>query len=350
MKKTILLTLGLVLATAQSWGDTHPATIVNQLLTSAKVDLQHDSATLPLHLGHLRDGRSVYFVLTDSSDPATAAKYGLVIATKLASLANLKSTRTATIDSAGNFTFDKGTVDFSPKRVIVPGDAPNYFPPKSFMPGSVGDADYSPFVKIAGTNIVLNAPIVAFDVSPQQIAFCNGNVDYDLVHDRVTSICPEKMQVSLSLGHGFADSEKVIYLSLDSNNALPATMEDVTYTPATQDQLNAHADEALYAFANGATGVNNPNRQGFNSALAGEGSPLNILDGLTVSSRGYTPLWNVNVAVWTDSAIKSGARRLLTSGDDVEMANEAKLLTNPMGGEVQSLGLLVNCPVIGFLE
>jgi hypothetical protein len=327
-----------------------PSVLVNQLMLSAKVDLTHDYATLPLHLGHMKDGRKVWFVLTDTNDAAEANRLGLVHASQLGAVLNAKSTRQATVDSQGNFTFEKGTVDFSPKRSLIPGDSPNFFPPKAATPGSVGDAAYSPFVRISGTNIVYNAPIVAFDTDATQISFCNGHVNYDLVHDRAVKICPAMMEASIQLGHGFAGGDQVVYLSFDSNNSLPATMEAATYTPATQDLITSGASETLYAFANGATGVNNPDRQGFNSALAGEGSPLNILGGLTINSHGYTPLWDINVAVWSNQAAMSGQRRRLTSGDQADSASQSMLLTNPMGKRVGTLGLLVNCPVIGFVK
>jgi len=351
MTKTILGILALAATGAiQANATETPPMIVNQLLKSAKVDLMHDYATLPLHLGHMKDGRKVWFVLTDSNDDASADRFGLVHAAQLGVALNAKSNRTATIDAKGNFTFDRGTVDFSPKRSLVPGDAPNFFPPKSFQPGSVGDMDYSPLVRIAGTNVIYNAPIVAFDVDASAISFCQGNVNHDLVLDRVVKICPASMEVSVQLGHGFAAGEKVIYLSFDSNNPLPATMEAGTYTPATADLIATGASETLFALANGPTGINNPERQGFNSALSGEGPSLNILNGLTNHSRGYTPLWDVNVAVWTNQAIENGQRRLITSGDQVDNLDRAMALTNPMGGRVGSLGLLVNCPVIGFLK
>jgi hypothetical protein len=68
--------------------------------------------------------------------------------------------------------------------------APNSFPPKAFRPGSVGDKDYTPLVRIENAgNHIYNAPIVAFDVNAKQVSFCNGNPDYSLVHDKVVKIC-----------------------------------------------------------------------------------------------------------------------------------------------------------------
>lgn len=324
------------------------AKAVTLLMPSAKVDLTQDTVTLPLRHGHLADGRSVYFVLTDVSDAAKARSLGLVYAPKLKNAIGAHSTRHGQINQAGEFTFDRGTVDFSPTARLVPGDAPNFFPPKVFTPGSVGDQDYSPFVNVDG--IVYNAPVLAFNVEPEAIDFCSGHPNYELVHDKVIAICPKTNTVTLALTHGFAAGKEVIYISTDSNNPMPATMETSTYTPATADLGGKNADETLYAFANGATGKDNPERQGFNSALGGEGTPLNILEALRPSSHAYSPLWDIQVAVWTDAAITKGDRKRLTSGQDAEAAMAKGDLMSPMGGAVTSLGLLVNCPVIGFLN
>jgi hypothetical protein len=78
--------------------------------------------------------------------------------------------------------FESGTVDFSPEFTLVPGAAPNFFPPQEFQPGSVGDDAYTPLVllsNVAGTPIY-NAPIIAFNVSADQINFCDGNPDYSM--------------------------------------------------------------------------------------------------------------------------------------------------------------------------
>lgn len=67
-------------------------------------------------------------------------------------------------------------VQSSPKRTIVAGPAPNYFPPKVATPGSVGDKDYSPLVRIQNAgNVIYNAPIVAAAVDAKVLApFCTG--------------------------------------------------------------------------------------------------------------------------------------------------------------------------------
>jgi hypothetical protein len=97
------------------------------------------------------------------------------------------------VDNNGTFIFNAGKVDFSPERKVVPGVGPNFFPPKSSEPGSVGDADYSPLVHIknAAKGVIFNAPMLAFNVNEDKLnEFCNGDADHRLTEDKVIAICP----------------------------------------------------------------------------------------------------------------------------------------------------------------
>ncbi len=48
--------------------------------------------------------------------------------------------------------------------------------------------------------------------------------------------------------------------------------------------------------------------QGFNSALRGEGDPLNVLGGIPTVATDYSPIWDVNIGEWTPYAIRAGYR------------------------------------------
>jgi len=134
---------------------------------------------------------------------------------------------------------------------------PNAFPPKTDNPGSVGNNDCSPLVRIenAGEHIY-NAPIVAFDVKASQISFCNGNPDYSLAHDNVVKICPDDGTVTLKLTSGFSFARPVLYLSMDASSPLPAALEDVTSAPKLSSITTGREDSAfsaverLFAFTN----------------------------------------------------------------------------------------------------
>ena len=75
--------------------------------------------------------------------------------------------------------------------------------------------------------------------------------------------------------------------------------------PSAGDDGSKSARVGLVAFVNGQTGANNPQRQGLNSALMGDGDPLNVLR-RTPNQGGYSPLWDVFPAACTEPAIAAG--------------------------------------------
>jgi hypothetical protein len=325
-----------------------------KLLRAGTVDTDAGTVTLPLYRGQLASGENVWYVLTDTNDKANAEALGLNFSGKL-SYANVgKAVRVAQLQPDTSLTFESGTVDFSPELNLVPGDAPNFFPPKEFTPGSIGDENYSPLVRVENAgNTIYNAPIIAFNVEAEALnLYCEGNADHSVVHDKVISICPEEGTVTLSLTNGFSFARPVLYLSLDASVALAATMEAVTLAPGLasitigRDDSAFSAVERIFAFANGPTGKDNPQRQGFNSALSGEGGPLNILGGIPTVATDYSPLWDLNLGVWTDEAIEKGYRSRLTEEFAILGFAEKGWLTGPDGNPYGSTGIVVNCPIV----
>ena len=55
-----------------------------QLLRSGKLDRKRGTIRLPLYLGHMRDGRNVWYILTDTTDRDNAEALGLNHSAKLA--------------------------------------------------------------------------------------------------------------------------------------------------------------------------------------------------------------------------------------------------------------------------
>src|SRR5258706_9044107 len=151
----------------------------------------------------MKNGKNVWYVLTDVDDADVAAELGLNFSAKMTFMSN--AARTGNLDQNGNLVFDKGTVDFSPVRSITPGPVGHEFPPLAAQPGAVGDKDYSPFVQIVNAGgAIYNAPIVAFGVNAGDISFPHGNVDYTRVHDQVMAIDPVNMTVTINLINGFS--------------------------------------------------------------------------------------------------------------------------------------------------
>ncbi len=324
---------------------------VAQQFVQGTIDLQNDTVTIPLYQGSLRDGRKVWYVITDVSTRSEAQRLGVAYAPELTNAAGAKGTRQASMGTSGALVFSSGTVNFSQDRILVPGMAPNFFPPAKTIPGSVGDQDYSPFVKVETADglVVYNAPMVAFNVGGDAINFCDGSVDHSLVHDKVVAICPASGLVTVHLSHGFASGHEVVYVSFDSDVALAATMESSTLAPSLTTLRGTGSELDIYAIVNGETGRENIKRQGFNSFLRGDGSPLNVVEAIPSNNTGYSPLWNLNVGVWSNMAIQSGRRSKLTSESEFLSAAMSGDLTGPGGGMFGPVGIFVNCPVVARL-
>jgi hypothetical protein len=327
------------------------------LMKSALVDLDAGTATLPLRKGRLESGELVWSIMTDTTDPNLANLHGVDYSPKLAYAVTGKAAREARIDKDGVIVFKSGKVDFSPERSVTPGEAPNFFPPKAAQPGSVGDADYSPLVQFAnGKDALFNMPMVAFNVSEGDLnKMCDGNVDYSKVEDKVVKICPRDGTVTLKLTLGYTFGKPIFYLSTEANDPVVATLEGATYTPALKDVPFALEDaspgeaaERIYAFVNGPTGIDNPFRQGLDSALSDKGThgPLNVLGGIPTINLDYSPLWRLFPVRWTASAIEKGYRTKMTDAIAIEDAGERGIVESIAGGKPKAVGFIVNCPVV----
>ena len=323
-----------------------------QLLKSGQVDVEAGTITLPLYEGRLRDGRTVWYVLTDTDDRGNADALGLNWSAKLTYAAVGRAVRSATLAEDATLVFENGTVDFSPERRVVAGEG-SAFPPQVAEPGSIGDNNYSPLVRVANAgNHIYNAPMIAFDTSAEQISACDGNPDHSLVHDKVVSICPEEATVTLKLTPGISFARPILYISFDANDPLAATLEGSTLAPGLGDITVGRDDSAfsaverLFAFANGPTGSGNPQRQGLDSAIADSASPLNVFGGIPTIATDYSPMWDFNLGVWTQEAIDSGYRSRLTEEFQILGFAQQGWITGPDGQPYGSTGIVVNCPVV----
>ena len=367
------------------------------LESAIQVDLTANTVRLPLHKGRA-NGQTVWFVLLDSSDPGLANDLGVNYAPKLANIGIgcAACLQTVTLDAPSpvenrfgqavvNF---QGAPDFTPTRVATPG--PSGFPLASFQPGAVAGPGYSPFIKIAGSDAVYSAPIVA-----------TGDGPFDVVHhtntgDRVLGvhIAPPSPQgtylesyADLLLVKGFDAGRPIVYLSTDAGQPLSAVLERATYVPALDkapynggDDFLGSARERLFGFVNGQTGAHNPQSQGFAhlvldghasedasagntaliEALRNGGDLLNVFGDfptLTDPRHGqaYSPLWDAQLGLWTDKAKRAGLDKRQI--DEVQVFNLAAtrpdLLTgvDPATGQPApygSVGVNINCAVIAF--
>src|SRR6266566_821007 len=327
--------------------------------SAIQVDLSHETVRLPIYKGTapVPNGapgqtETVWFVLLDASDSGLAHDLGVNFAPKLANIAigDPAAVQTVTLDSPSPeqnrfgpaVVHFQGAPDFSPTRIAEPG--PTGFPLKKFQPGSVAGPGYSPFIKIAGSNVVYNAPIIAAGEGPFDVAHHTNTEDRVLlVHIAPPSPPCQFLQsyADLLFVKGFDAGQPIVYLSTDAGQPLTSVLERSTYVPALNeaaynggDDFLGSARERLFGFINGQTGENNTQAQGFQhlvrdghagedasaenssliNALRNGGDLLNVFgDFPTLASPrhadAYSPLWDAQLGLWTAKAIKEGLNK-----------------------------------------
>lgn len=326
-----------------------------QLVKSGQIDEKAGTITMPLYRGTLNgSNKAVWFILTDVNDPELASFLGLNYSAKLNFAAN--GARNAWFDADNNVVFDRGTVDFTPVRKVVAGSSAAPFPPSVAEPGSVGDDDYSPLIKVG--NVVYNAPVVAFGVEAADINFPAGNVDYTKVHDEVVAIDTTEMTVTLQLVNGFSFGRPLWYMSTEASLANVAAIEGATYAPRLQKLVTGRDDsfsspvERLFIAVNGPSedGCANPMRQGLYAALTDGHRPNNVFGGIPTIAPDYSPLWNGNLYEWTQPAIARGYRGQLREEFQILTYVQDGILTGPGGSKFGDSQFIVNCPPVQRLN
>jgi hypothetical protein len=374
------------------------------LESAIRVNLSKETVRLPIYPGtapvpgHPGQTERVWFILEDASDPGAAHDLGVNYAPKLANIGIgcPACLQTVTLDSptpaqnhfgpaSVNF---QGAPDFTPTRIAVPG--PTGFPLKTFQPGAVAGPGYSPFIKIAGSDTVYNAPIIATGDGPFDVTQHTNTGDRVLgIHIAGASKQGRFAEswADLLFVKGFDAGQPIVYLSTDAGQPLTAVLERSTYVPALDqaaynggDDFLGSSRERLFGFINGQTGAHNPNAQGFQhlaldghvgqdaaasnpgliNSLRHGGDLLNVFGDFPTlldprHSQAYSPLWDAQLGLWTKKAISEGVDKRQT--DEVQVFNLAArrpdLLTgvDPATGQPApygSVGVDINCAVIGW--
>jgi hypothetical protein len=303
------------------------------LRSAISVDAEANRVTLPLFRGEA-GGKTVWYIVTDSSDAADAAARGVVHAPLLARAGHVQRVTWR----RGELRFTAAP-DFAVRRQVQAG--PQGYPPQLAFPGGSAPPAYSPFIRLAVNGPVLNAPIVATGDGPFDLA---GHSD---LQDRVLAIDTLRRTVTLLLSHGFAEGRRVVYISTEASDAGVAALERAIHVPQLGE---GEADIALLAVVNGgdAQGLQQFLRLGradVRATLAdapGLGSPLNILTAFPLgrTASGYSPLWSVSKLEWRDTA---GA--VQRHQNDIYALASAKRIAEP-----QPTGITVNCPVIAWID
>ena len=328
-----------------------------QLLNSGTVDVVKGVITLPLYKGYMKDGTPVWYVLTDTTDPGQADLLGINVSTKLQDEA--VGARTANFGANNVLIFDKGKIDFSPNRVVTAGLANKPFPASVSRPGSIGDADYSPYVRVLNAQgTIYNAPIVAYGVQDSQINFPNGNVDYSKAHDEVVAIDPVKRTVTLQVVNGYSFGHDIMYLSLDSSDSAVSGIEGNTYAPLLKNLVTGEDDsfsspvERIFVATNGVSkgGCANPQRQGLYATLTDRHRPNNVFGGTPTVATDYSPAWDVSFWEWSPTSIANNLPSTQRGEFDILTFAVDGFVTGPDGTSFGDSGIIINCPPVIRLD
>ena len=353
------------------------------ILKSARdVDPKAQTAVVKLHKGSF-EGKTVWYILTDTSDVGVSRDLDAHYAAKLSNLpiACPECVQQVTLSRpAGTFNNDaivnfEGIPDFSKTRLLKPG--PNGFPPAVAAPGAVGDAKYSPFIQVKGSPVVYNAPIVAVGNGPFDV------IHHTNTHDRVLAIDTtpdvDGPEATFLLARGFDSGQPILYLSTDATDPGAATVERATYVPLLNkapypngDDNIGSARERIFVFVNGQIGRGNPNAQGLEyvakdgnldrDATLANSSTLDT----SVNVQGdfpsladprhadaYSPLWDVQLGAWTPKAVAEHKNVRQTDENEILNLVGAGVITGPSGTPgFASYGSVfaVNCPPVAYVD
>ena len=279
----------------------------------------------------------------------------------------------------------QGAPDFSPTRIAEPG--PDGFPLANVQPGAVAGPGYSPFIQIAGSDVVYSAPIVATGDGPFDVVHHTNTGDRVLgVHIAPASPPGQYLEswVDMLFVKGFDAGQPIVYLSTDAGQPLTAVLERSTYVPALDkaaynggDDFLGSARERLFGFINGQSGADNEESQGFvhlvkdghasedasadNTALIDAlrygGDLLNVFGDFPTEkdprhADAYSPLWDAQLGQWTQKAIDEGLDKRQIDENVVFnlAATRPDLITGPGGAPYGATGTDINCAVIGYTD
>jgi hypothetical protein len=370
------------------------------LESAIKVDLSKETVRLPLYKGKA-DGMTVWFVLLDASDAGLAHDLGVNYAPKLANLAiNCpECVQTVGLESPapadnrfGQAVVDfHGAPDFSPSRVAEPG--PTGFPLAKFQPGAVAGDGYSPFIP----HRWVRRRVQRADCRHPETAHSM----WCITRTRATasSACTlhrtrgpagtRSRGSTCSSSRASTPGQPIVYISTDAGQPLTSVLERSTYVPALDkaaynggDDFLGSARERLFGFVNGQSSRGNRQAQGFVhlvkdghaaedasadntpliDALRHGGDLLNVFGDFPTlrdprHAQAYSPVWDAQLGLWTDKAVKAGLDRRQI--DEVQVFNLAAtrpdLLTgvDPATGKPApygAVGVDINCAVIGFID
>jgi hypothetical protein len=335
---------------------------------------------LPLFQGWetLPDGsvREGYYVITEASDIDVARELGVIYAPRMAAAIGSGGESNSTWSDDGRLIFE-GYVDFGGTRVLTAGGASDDgllvgFPPAEAQGGAVASNDWSSYVVLPNSDIVINAQMMAnasgiHDRIPNPAG--NASIHEDDLNNPNLAI--DQASVVLQLLDGWHD-EKPYYFHIvtDTSDPAPAGIELGVHAPKLNliPTFGAFPGGSMLPFSPTANGRTFDNGDGFgvqglNAASLSDRQvqdPTNTFP-IDPSDSRYSPMWDAHI---TEFTVPEEDRPILRSFEQIEDLLESGVLIpfrgntpdgvspedNALTNELTATGAIINCPVISQPE
>ena len=314
--------------------------------------------------------REAHYVITEASDEDLARELGVIFAPRMAEAIGSGGEQNSQWTDDGRLIFE-GSVDFSPTRSLTPG-APSAdgslvgFPPASVTPGAVADANWSSYVVLPDSNIIINAQLVANSTGiHDRIPNPDGNGQAQEDDQNNPNLDRSQASVVMQLLDGWQGGRPYFFhIVTDTSDPGPATIELGVYAPRLNNlpAFGLFPGGSMLPFSPTANGVtpdanNSLGFQGLNSASISErqvNDPTNTFPfGPDIST--YSPMWDAHI---TEFTVPVEDRVILTSFDQVnDLLDQGILipfrgnanpspLDNVLSDLLTATGAIINCPVI----
>ncbi|MFS4481604.1 hypothetical protein ACKGJY_01185 [Hyunsoonleella sp. 2307UL5-6] len=314
--------------------------------------------------------REAYYVITEASDSELARELGVIFAPRMANAIGSGGEQNSQWSDDGRLVFE-GTVDFSPKRSLVAGGASEDgllvgFPPAEVNPGAIADDNWSSYVVLPNSNIVINAQLVANSTGiHDRIPHPDGNSQAQEDDLNNPNFAPDQASVVMQLLDGWHDDKPYYFhIVTDTSDPAPAAIELGVFAPklANLPTFGVFPGGSMLPFsptANGRTFDNGDGLgvQGLNTASLSDRQvqdPTNTFP-IDPSDTRYSPMWDAHI---TEFTVPEAERPILTSFDQINELLEQGILipfrgnanpsplANSLSDMLTATGAIINCPVI----
>ena len=314
------------------------------------------------------DVRESYYVITEASDRDLATELGVIFAPRMANAIGSGGESNSQWTDDGRLIFE-GYVDFSPARSLVAGGEAGQlfgFPPAQVNPGALASDDWSSYIVLPNTNIVINAQIVANSSGiHDRIPHPDGNSQAQEDDLNNPNLAIDQASVVMQLLDGWHDDRPYYFhIVTDASDPAPAAIELGVFAPklANLPNFGLFPGGSMLPFsptANGRTFDNGDGNgvQGLNSATLSDRQvqdPTNTFP-IDPSDERYAPMWDAHI---TEFTVPEEDRPILTSFELInDLLADGTLIPfrgnanpNPLANSLSDLltatGAIINCPVI----